>query len=92
MYVSVLLHEFIHFVILDVDMSVTGEAGFIRLEVEVSEYKALASALAGPLAPFSIGLALWHYVDWGLALPFLLHILALPLDVLGALGTSRELC
>lgn len=81
-----LLHELTHFVILDTDVLVSTDAGFVTLETEAGGFRVLASAVCGPLVPFVVGLALWHYADWMLALPLLAHIMSLPFDILGAFG------
>ncbi|MGQ9479021.1 MAG: hypothetical protein ACUVQ0_03235 [Thermoproteota archaeon] len=91
---SFMIHELIHFVVLDSNVKVTFSTGLVKMEPvsHVSTRKALGSALAGPLASFFIGL-LMYYADsikhlnlFGLYFPFLIHILILPYDILGALG------
>lgn len=84
---SIVLHEFTHFVILDTDVVIINESGLIRIEAETDGVRAITSALAGPLAPFFTGMAIWHY-DPLPAIPFLAHVATLPFDILGALGVK----
>ncbi|MFN7106028.1 MAG: hypothetical protein ACK4M3_05530 [Pyrobaculum sp.] len=85
--VSMVLHEFTHFVILNTDVVVVFENGLVRIEAETDGVRAMASALMGPLAPFFIGVAIWHYHPLPAA-PFIAHIATLPFDILGALGVK----
>lgn len=68
----------------------------IKPKTGVSTRRVLVSAFAGPLVPFLIGLIIYH-IDtvenlslFGLYFPFLMHILILPFDIVGALGFELE--
>lgn len=93
-----MLHEFMHYAILDTDVKITFALSLVKIEPlnTVSSARMIGSALAGPLTPSLIGLIIYcidsiqHLNLFGIYFPFLLHILILPFDILGVFGLEIE--
>ncbi|MEM0282668.1 MAG: hypothetical protein QXF00_06195 [Desulfurococcaceae archaeon] len=91
-----LLHELVHFIVLDTDVSILINDHLIRLEIlnHIPPHRLYLATVAGPLTPTVIGLiVLKHYPEYFLALtPLLLQSISIIPDLGGILGLMGEEC
>ena len=88
---SIALHEFLHVLPLPPDSFSLRKGAFIAIEVvgNVPTETLVVSAILPGLVLGSIGFLLLSY-DTLIALPFLMHVLSVPFDILGMGGIRLE--
>lgn len=88
--VGVVMHELVHFVVLDTDVYVRTSSYLIKLNVmsNIDIERSCLAAIAGPLVPALVGfISLYYYPDYFLALlPLLLQSVGVLFDLVGVLG------